>query len=116
VSLGGLSGHLSHAQEETLALGDLTEDVGSELADDFAAGAPGFDDARGPEPTDVPGDERLAEADRIDKLAHCGGTLGQAPYDAKAVYVGKGLVKDAQLAQIVGLVDDGGDGAPEVRG
>jgi hypothetical protein len=116
VSLDGLRRHTCHAQEDTLALGDLTEDVGSELADDFTARPLRFDDSRSPEPTDVPGNERLAEADGVDKFAHRGGALGQPSDDTKAVYVRERLVKDAQLAQIVGLVDDRGDGAPEVRG
>jgi hypothetical protein len=116
LSLEGLRRHICHAQEDALALGDLTEDVGSELADHFTARSLGFDDSRSPEPTDVPGNERLAEPDGVDQLAHRGGALGQPSDDAKAVYVGECLVKDAQLAQIVGLIDDRGDGAPEMRG
>jgi hypothetical protein len=115
VSLDWLRRHLSHAQEDALALGDLTEDVGSELADNFAARPLGLDDARRPEPADVPGDERLAEAYGVDQLAYGGRSLGQPSNDTKAVHVGECLVKDAQLAKIVGLIDDRGDGASEVR-
>ena len=63
----------------------------------------------------MPGDERLAEADGVDQVADGGRSLAQPPHDAQAVHVRQRLVEDAQLAQVVGLIDDRGDGAPDVR-
>jgi hypothetical protein len=115
VSLDGRRRHLSHAQEDSLALGDLTKDVGTKLADDLAAGPLGFHDAGSSESTDVPRNQRLAEPDGIDQFAYGCRALRKPSDDAKAVNVRERLVENAQLAKIVGLIDDCGDGAPEVR-
>ena len=115
MSLGGRCRHLCHAQENAFAFGDLTKDIGTELAHDFAAGALGLDDAGGPEPPDVPRNPRLAEPDGVDQFADGRGALSQPSDDAKPVDVRERFVEDAQLAKIVGLVDDCGDCAPEVR-
>ena len=42
--------------------------------------------------------------------------LGEPPHDAQAVHVGQGLVEGAQVAQIVGLDDDRGDGRTDPGG
>jgi hypothetical protein len=46
----------------------------------------------------------------IDELGHGRRRLGQAPDDPEPVHVGKRPMERAQLAQVVGLVDDGGKG------
>jgi hypothetical protein len=103
------------AQQNSLALGDLVENVGPELAENLAAGAFRLDDAGDLEAADVPGDERLAEADGFDEIADRCRPFRQALDYAQAVHVRECLVEDAQLAQVVGLIDDRGDGASEVR-
>jgi hypothetical protein len=107
---------MSHAQKHALALFHEVEDVRPELAEDLAAGAPGLDEAGGLEAADVPADQRLAEADRVDEVADGGRALDQAANDAQPVHIGQSLVEDPKLAQIVGLIDDRGDGAADVRG
>jgi hypothetical protein len=58
----------------------------------------------------MPADERLRQADLLDEIGHGGASPGQAPDDPQPVHVGEGLVDDPQLTEILGLVDDRGDG------
>ena len=51
-----------------------------------------------------------------DELGDAGLALGEALDDAQAVHVGEGLVEGAQLAQVLGLEDDRGDGRAEAGG
>jgi hypothetical protein len=46
----------------------------------------------------------------IDQLGHRCRTVGQALNDPQPVHVGEGLVKQPNLAQVIGLVDDGRNG------
>jgi hypothetical protein len=46
----------------------------------------------------------------IDELGHRGLALGEAADDPEPVDVGQGLVDEADRAEVVGLVDDRGDG------
>jgi hypothetical protein len=64
----------------------------------------------------VPADQRLGEPDVVDELGNGRRALGQSLDDAQAVDVRQGLVEAAQLAQIVGLVDDRGDRRADVGG
>jgi len=86
------------------------------MARSRAATSPGLDQARDPKPLEVMADERLAEPDVGDELGHAGLAVGQATHDAQPVHVGEGLVEGAQLAQVVGLEDDRGDGRAESGG
>ena len=51
-----------------------------------------------------------------DQLGNGRLALGEAPDDAQAVHVGHDLVERAQLAQVLGLGDGGGDGAADSGG
>ena len=64
----------------------------------------------------MPAHERLGEPNVIDELRYRRRARGQALDDAQAVDVGEGLVEAAQLAQFVGLVDDGGDRRADAGG
>jgi hypothetical protein len=64
----------------------------------------------------VPADERLREADVVDELGDGGRAIRKALDDAQPIDVGEGLVEAAQLAQVVGLVDDGGDRRADAGG
>ena len=46
----------------------------------------------------------------LDELRDRGGTGRQAPDDPQPVDIGQGTVEQSDLAQLVGLVDDGRDG------
>jgi len=105
-----------HAKQEALSLRHFVEDVGPELAEDLAADPPGLDDSGGLEARHVPAHERLTEPDGLDQIAYGSPPFGQPPHDAEAIHVRKRLVENAQLPQIVGLVDDRCDGCPDVRG
>jgi hypothetical protein len=106
----------SHTQNEVLALGDTGEYVRLQLAQDFAAASMRADDPGGPKLGDVPADERLAQTDRLDQLPDRRGPFGQALHHAETIDVGEGLVEDAQLPKLVGLIDDRGDRCPDMRG
>lgn len=56
-------------------------------------------------------DQRLTEPDMVDELGHGGRRLGQPADDSEPVDVRQGLVEDPELAQLLRLVDDGGDRA-----
>ena len=64
----------------------------------------------------MPRNEWLAEADGFDQFADRCRSLGQPLHDAQAVHVRQRPVEDAQLPQLVGLVDDRGDRGADVRG
>jgi hypothetical protein len=114
MSLDHRSGNLRHSQQGALAFRDFVEDVRPKLAEDLAAGPPGLDDSGSLEPGHVPRDQRLAEADRFDQIADRSRTLREPPHDSEAVHVGQRFVEDAQLPQIVGLIDDCGYRATDV--
>ncbi len=58
-------------------------------------------------------DEGLGEPHVIDQLGHRRRRLGQAPDDPEPVHVGERPVECAELAQVVGLVDDRGQGSAD---
>ena len=64
----------------------------------------------------MPADERLGEPDVLDELGHRGRAGRQALDDPQPVDVGEGLVEEAELAQLVGLVDDRRDGRADPGG
>ena len=68
------------------------------------------------EALEVMADERLAEADVRDQLGDARLAVGEAPDDAQPVHVGEGLVEGAQVAQVLGLEDDRGDGRADPGG
>jgi hypothetical protein len=92
------------------------ERLGDERADRLAAAPAGLHDPGRAELAEVPADERLGQAYVIDELRHCSRAVRQALDDAQPVDVGEGLVEAAQLAQVVGLVDDRGDRGPDAGG
>ena len=61
----------------------------------------------------VPRHERLGQPDVLDELRHGGRPVGQAADDPQPVGVGEHLVELAQLTQVVGDVDDRGEGAAD---
>src|SRR4051794_11755237 len=103
-------------EDGALARGELFECFLPQAADRLAAVAARLDHARGAEPAEMPGHERLAQADVGDQLGDGRLALGEAPDDAQAVHVGHDLVEGAQLAQVLGLGDGGCDGATDSGG
>ncbi len=88
----------------------------TEPAERLTAVSAGLDEAGGTQPADVPADERLGEPDLLDQVPHGCVTAGKAANDPEPVDVGKGLVDDPQLAELVGLVDDRGEGRTDAGG
>lgn len=64
----------------------------------------------------MPRDERLGEADLGDELGHGRRTGREATDDAQAVDIGKGLMDESQLAQLVRLEDGVRDRASDPGG
>lgn len=64
----------------------------------------------------MPRDKGLAEADVVDELGDRRLALGEPADDPEPVDVGQGLVDEADGAEVVGLVDDGGDGRADAGG
>jgi hypothetical protein len=64
----------------------------------------------------VPADEGLRQADLLDQVRDRGVAVGEALDDAEPIDVGECLVDDPQLAELVGLVDDRGDGRTDPGG
>ena len=88
---------------------DLAERLGAQGADRLAPDAARRDETGDAKPLQVVTDQRLTESDVRDELGHAGLAFRQATDDAQPIHVGEGLVKQAQLAQVVGLEDDRGD-------
>jgi hypothetical protein len=61
----------------------------------------------------VPAHEGLRQADVLDEVRHARVAVRQALDDPEAIDVGQGLVDEAELAQLLRLVDDGRDGGPD---
>ena len=101
------------AENLAFAVGEGSECLGSEAAQRLAPAAAGLDEAGGAEPADVPADERLRQPDVVHELRHAGLAPGEPLHDAQAVHVGERLVDDAQLAEVIGLVDDRGERRPD---
>ena len=89
---------------------------GTKAHDRLATDAAGVDEAGDTQALEVVADERLAQADVGDELGDAGLTVREASDDAQPIHVGEGLVEGAQLAQVVGLEDDRGDGRAEPGG
>jgi hypothetical protein len=104
------------AEDSPLARGELDEGLRAQSADRLATVATGLDDAGRAEPTQVPRDERLREADMGDEFRHRRLAAGESADDAQAVHVGHDLVEGTQLAKVFGLNDDGGDRAADPCG
>ena len=103
--------------EECPLAGQLgVERFRDERADRLAAAPAGRHDPGGPELAEVPADERLGEPDVIDELGDRRRAPGQPLDDPQPVDVGEGLVEQAQLAQVVGLIDDRGDRRADAGG
>jgi hypothetical protein len=68
------------------------------------------------QPADVPADEGLRQADLLDQVRDRGVAVREALDDAEPIDVGECLVDDPQLAELVGLVDDRGDGRTDPGG
>src|SRR3954451_13733532 len=105
-----------HPEYGTLSLGELVERLGAKAADRFAAAASCLDDTGAAETADVPGHQRLRQADMGDELGDRRLAVREAADDPEAIHVGHDLVKGTQLAQIIGLGDGGGDGAANSGG
>jgi hypothetical protein len=103
----------AHPENGPLALGDLAERLRAEGADGLAAGPSGDDEPGLAEAAEVVAHERLAEPDMVDQLTDARRPVGQAAHDPQPVHVGERLVEDADLAEVVGLVDDRGDCAAD---
>jgi hypothetical protein len=84
-----------------------------EAADGLAADPPGLDQAGGAETADVPRDEGLRQPHVVDELGNGGLGASEPLHDAQPVHVGEGLVEGAQCAQLLRLVEDGGDRAAD---
>jgi hypothetical protein len=52
----------------------------------------------------------------VDEVADARLAVRETPHDAKPVHVGQRLVEDADLAEVVRLVDDRRDRGANVRG
>jgi hypothetical protein len=105
-----------HPENRPLALGHFAERLRAEGADGLASGPSRDDEAGFAEATEVVAHEGLAEPDVVDQLADAGRAVGQPAHDAQPVHVGEGLVEDADLAEVVRLVDDRGDRAADPGG
>jgi hypothetical protein len=111
-SRGGTSGRVSEAQDHPLAGGKCLERLGPEAAERLPAVSAGFDQPGGAEAADMPAHERLREADMLDEVGHAGVPEREALDDPEAVHVGERLVDDAELAEVLGCVGDGGERGP----
>ena len=69
-----------------------------------------LDKSRHAQPSDMPADERLGQPDLLDEIRHGCVTIGEALHDTEAVHVGERLVDEAELTELVRLVDDGSNG------
>ena len=94
----------------------LVEGLPAEAAQRLAAAPAGGHDARRAELAEVPADERLGQADVLDELGHGRRAVRQPLDDPQPVDVGQRPVEEADLAQLVGLVDDGRDGRADPGG
>jgi hypothetical protein len=101
------AGH--HAEELALVRRGLGERSGSQAADRFAANSAGRDDSGGAQLAQVPADEWLAQPDVVDQLGHGRRRIRESLDDPQPVHVGKCLVEEADLAELVRLIDDRGD-------
>ena len=54
----------------------------------------------------MPADEWLREPNVLDEVGHAGVAAGEPLDDPQSVDVGQGLVDEAELSQLLGLVDD----------
>jgi hypothetical protein len=105
LAIGGLV--LAERQELALARRLHVERLRAEGADRLAAASARGDQARGTQPAQVPAHQRLRQADVLDEIPDGGRAASEAPDDAQTVDVGERLVEQAQLAKVIGLVDDG---------
>ena len=64
----------------------------------------------------MPAHERLRQADLLDQVRDRRVAVREALDDAEPIDVGECLVDDPQLAELVGLVDDRGDGRTDPGG
>jgi hypothetical protein len=96
-----------------LARGECLERLRPKAAERLATVAPRIDEARRAEPADVPADEGLRQADVLDELGHARVAAREALHDAEPIDVGESLVNEAELAELLRLVDDGCDGRPD---
>ncbi len=104
------------AQHAGLLGGEGGKRLRNDGVDDLAAIAAGSNHANIAQLAEVPRDERLGEAHALDQLGHRGRAIREQPQDPQPVHIGKDLVEVPQLAQVVGLVHDVGEGAAEPCG
>jgi hypothetical protein len=89
------------------------ERLGQQAAHGLPAAPSGLHQPGHTEPTEVPRDQRLGQADVLDQLRHGRVAVGEAAHDAQPIDVGQGLVEQPDGTQVVGLVDDRGDGGAD---
>ena len=97
------------AEDLALAIGEPRECLGAKTAERLAAAPARLDETGGPEAADVPAHERLREPDVLDQVPDRRVARREAADDPEPVDVGERLVDDAQLTQVIGLVDDRGE-------
>ena len=103
-------------QYAPLVGGKLIPRLGDEPRYRFPARAACFHKAGQAQLSEVPGHERLAESDVVDKFGDRGLALRKPTHDPQAIHVREGLVHQTNGAQVLGLVNDRCDGGPDSGG
>jgi hypothetical protein len=93
-------------EDRALVIGERRERLRPDRADRLPPDAARLDEAGRPQLPEVPRDERLGEPDVLDQLGYRRLGAREPLDDPEPVDVGQRLVDEAQLAQLVGLVDD----------
>src|SRR4051794_38056146 len=98
-------------EDGALARGELFECFLAQAADRLASVAACLDHAGGAEPAEMPGHERLAQADVGDELGDGRLALGEAPDDAQAGHLGHYPLGRAPMAHGPRVGGGGGGGS-----
>ena len=111
-----MGGSARETEDGPLACSEFDERLLAQSADRLAAMPARLDDPGRPEATQMPGNQRLREADMGDQL--CDGRLadGEPPDDAQSVHVCHDLVEGTQLTKLFRLGDGRGDRAADPGG
>jgi hypothetical protein len=103
--------------EHASLAGDLgVERLRPERAHGLATAPAGRHQPGGTQPAQVPADERLGQAHVLDEVGDGCRTLGETLDDPQPMDVGERLMETTEIAQVVGLVDDRGEGRAEAGG
>jgi hypothetical protein len=86
------------------------------MAQRFATVPACLDESGHAQPSNVPADERLGQPDLLDEIGHGCVTVRESLDDPEAIDVGERLVDEAELTELVRLVDNGSDGRPDSGG